>query len=76
MGRLMAMTFHGENRTGEAERPHLHEAPAVMTGPLIVLALLSLVGGAINLPHFVEAPRLSSAGSSPSLTLPSPCIRS
>jgi NADH-quinone oxidoreductase subunit L len=53
MARLMAMTFHGENRTGAAEREHLHEAPAVMTAPLIVLALLSLVGGAINLPHFV-----------------------
>jgi NADH-quinone oxidoreductase subunit L len=53
MARLMAMTFHGENRTGAAEREHLHEAPVVMTAPLIVLAILSLFGGAINLPHFV-----------------------
>ena len=51
MARLMAMTFFGENRTGEAERPHLHEAPWIMTGPLLVLGILSLAGGALNLPH-------------------------
>ncbi len=45
MARLMAMTFLGENRTGEKERGHLHEAPWIMTGPLVVLGALSLVGG-------------------------------
>jgi NADH-quinone oxidoreductase subunit L len=53
MARLMAMTFMGENRTGERERAHLHEAPWIMTGPLVVLGVLSLVGGALNLPHLV-----------------------
>ncbi len=53
MARLMAMTFLGENRTGAAEQEHLHEAPASMTGPLIVLGLLSVVGGAINLPELI-----------------------
>jgi len=53
MARLMTMTFFGENRTGEAERGHLHEAPWIMTGPLVVLGVLSLVGGAINLPAFI-----------------------
>jgi NADH-quinone oxidoreductase subunit L len=52
MARLMAMTFLGENRTGERERGHLHEAPWIMTGPLLVLGVLSAVGGLINLPHF------------------------
>jgi NADH-quinone oxidoreductase subunit L len=52
MARLMAMTFHGESRIGKAERPHLHDAPAIMTGPLIALGLLSIVGGVINLPEF------------------------
>ena len=52
MGRLMAMTFMGPNRTGEAEQAALHEAPWVMTAPLAVLGLLSSVGGLINLPHF------------------------
>jgi NADH-quinone oxidoreductase subunit L len=51
MARLMAMTFLGENRTGEQERAHLHEAPWIMTGPLVVLGVLSAVGGALNLPE-------------------------
>ncbi|MDQ3138024.1 MAG: NADH-quinone oxidoreductase subunit L [Gemmatimonadota bacterium] len=53
MARLMAMTFMGQNRTGEPERAHLHEAPWIMTGPLVVLGLLSAVGGVLNLPHLV-----------------------
>jgi NADH-quinone oxidoreductase subunit L len=52
MARLMAMTFLGGNRTGERERTHLHEAPWIMTGPLVVLGVLSAIGGVINLPHF------------------------
>jgi NADH-quinone oxidoreductase subunit L len=51
MARLMAMTFLGENRTGEREREHLHEAPWIMTGPLVVLGILSAVGGGLNLPE-------------------------
>jgi NADH-quinone oxidoreductase subunit L len=50
MARLIAMTFLGENRTGAAEQKHLHEAPWIMTGPLVVLGILSVVGGAMNLP--------------------------
>ena len=53
MMRLMAMTFLGENRTGATEREHLHEAPWIMTGPLVVLGVLSAVGGLLNLPAFV-----------------------
>jgi NADH-quinone oxidoreductase subunit L len=53
MTRLMIMTFHGQNRTGEKERPHLHESPLVMTIPLIVLAFLSVVGGWINVPEAI-----------------------
>ncbi len=53
MMRLLAMTFLGENRTGEAERSHLHEAPWIMTGPLLALGILSALGGLLNLPEFV-----------------------
>ncbi|HZI76082.1 MAG TPA: NADH-quinone oxidoreductase subunit L, partial [Gemmatimonadales bacterium] len=53
MARLMAMTFLGPNRTGERERAHLHDAPWVMTGPLVVLGILSAVGGVLNLPPLV-----------------------
>jgi NADH-quinone oxidoreductase subunit L len=50
MTRMMVMTFHGANRTGEKEAHHLHEAPLTMTVPLIVLGVLSLFGGWINVP--------------------------
>jgi NADH-quinone oxidoreductase subunit L len=53
MARLMAMTFLGENRSGEKEREHLHEAPWIMTGPLVILGILSVIGGIINLPHII-----------------------
>ena len=52
MMRLIAMTFLGENRTGAAEQEYLHDAPPVMTGPLVILGILSVVGGLINLPAF------------------------
>ena len=53
MTRMMLYTFHGPNRTGEKERPHLHEAPRSMTGPLVVLGILSVVGGVLNVPAFM-----------------------
>jgi NADH-quinone oxidoreductase subunit L len=56
MARLMAMTFFGENRTGAKEREHLHEAPWVMTGPLVVLGVLTVIGGALNFPEFWPTP--------------------
>ena len=54
MTRLMLYTFHGPNRTGDQARTHLHEAPWVMTAPLVVLGVLSVVGGAFNLPELVD----------------------
>jgi NADH-quinone oxidoreductase subunit L len=50
MTRMMLYTFHGPNRTGTAEQGHLREAPWIMTGPLVVLGVLSAVGGVLNLP--------------------------
>jgi len=50
MTRLLVYTFHGPNRTGEREAGHLHEAPWVMTGPLVVLGLGAVTAGAVNLP--------------------------
>jgi NADH-quinone oxidoreductase subunit L len=43
MTRLMLMTFFGARRWREGVHPH--ESPAVMTGPMIVLAVLSALGG-------------------------------
>lgn len=53
MFRLYYLTFHGEFRGTEEQKHHLHESPSNMTLPLIVLAILSVVGGFINLPHFI-----------------------
>jgi len=55
MTRMMLYTFHGPNRSGAREQAHLHEAPWVMTGPLVVLGVLSLAGGWLNLPTFFPA---------------------
>ncbi|OCA70368.1 NADH-quinone oxidoreductase subunit L [Chryseobacterium contaminans] len=54
MFRLYYLTFHGEFRGTEEQKHHLHESPSNMTLPLIVLAILSVVGGFINLPHFID----------------------
>jgi NADH-quinone oxidoreductase subunit L len=41
--------------TGEyCGHAHPHESPLVMTGPLMILAVLSLLGGFINIPHWLE----------------------
>jgi NADH:ubiquinone oxidoreductase subunit 5 (subunit L)/multisubunit Na+/H+ antiporter MnhA subunit len=50
MFRLIYLTFHGEFRGTEEQRHHLHESPLVMTVPLAILAVLSLVGGFIDVP--------------------------
>lgn len=53
MFRLYYLTFHGEFRGTAEQKHHLHESPWNMTLPLIVLAVLSAVGGFINLPHII-----------------------
>jgi len=51
MGRLFCLTFLGECRATEEARHHLHESPAVMTGPLVVLAVLAAGGGFLPVPE-------------------------
>ena len=48
MGRQILMVFFGKARSAPAE--HAQESPALMTVPLMILAALSLFGGALNLP--------------------------
>lgn len=47
MFRLLYLVFFGENRSAGA---HPHESPKVMTVPLMVLAVLSVVGGFLDIP--------------------------
>lgn len=51
MVRLFTLTFYGKSKS-HAE--HLHEAPPLMALSLIVLALLSLGGGLIGVPHILH----------------------
>ena len=53
MFRLIFMTFFGESRVDPDKEHHIHESPAVMTIPLIVLAILSIGGGWVGLPSGV-----------------------
>ena len=53
MFRLYATTFLGKFRGSNEQEAHLHESPLVMTLPLIVLAILSAVGGVIGIPHIM-----------------------
>ena len=48
VGRQLVMVFFGKPRSNLAE--HAHESPALMTAPLVVLAVLAALGGALNLP--------------------------
>ena len=47
--RMVALTFFGKERF-DAAKTHPHESPAVMTLPLMVLAVLSVFGGLLGLP--------------------------
>jgi NADH-quinone oxidoreductase subunit L len=51
MYRLLFLTFYGTFRGTHEQEHHLHESPATMTGPLWVLAILSIFGGLLSLPH-------------------------
>jgi NADH-quinone oxidoreductase subunit L len=51
MFRLIYLTFYGKERMSDEKKQHLHESPKSMTIPLMILAVLSVVGGWIGIPH-------------------------
>lgn len=51
--RLLIMTFHGKPRASEKVMSHIHESPAVMLGPLVVLATGALFSGMVFYEPFV-----------------------
>jgi NADH-quinone oxidoreductase subunit L len=53
MFRLLFGTFHGECRASEEVKHHIHESPRVMTVPLMILAVLSVIGGYVGVPHIL-----------------------
>jgi NADH-quinone oxidoreductase subunit L len=79
MFRMMFLTFQGAFRGTADQEHHLHESPSSMTIPLIVLAVLSAVGGLLGIPevfggnhwleHFLAPVFELSAAKMPHLTL-------
>ncbi len=53
MFRLYATTFKGSFRGTHDQEHHLHESPSAITIPLIILAILSIVGGYVGVPEFM-----------------------
>ena len=53
MFRLVFLTFFGYTRADDHAQRHIHESPQTMTIPLIILAVLSVIGGWIGLPAFL-----------------------
>jgi NADH-quinone oxidoreductase subunit L len=56
----MYLTFFKTFRGTEEQKHHVHESPPLITFPLVILAILATIGGAINLPgsnwlnHYLE----------------------
>ncbi|MFO7577052.1 MAG: NADH-quinone oxidoreductase subunit L [Pelovirga sp.] len=50
MFRLVFMTFFGEQRTDARAKDHIPESPWTITVPLIVLAVLAVLGGYVGVP--------------------------
>lgn len=51
MFRMLYLTFYGKFRGTADQEHHLHESPRTMTIPLVVLAVLSVIGGFIGIPE-------------------------
>jgi NADH-quinone oxidoreductase subunit L len=54
MFRLLKLTFHGEERF-DHHHVHPHESPKTMTIPLMILAVLSALGGLLGIPYALGA---------------------
>jgi len=52
MFRLYFLTFSGKFRGTMEQKQHLYESPFIMIIPMVILAILSIVGGVINVPGF------------------------
>jgi len=54
MFRLLWLTFLTPSRMSHEAEHHVHESPFSMTGVLVVLAVLSAIGGFFSIPHYLE----------------------
>lgn len=56
MFRLLYLVFYNNFRGTEETKKHIHESPKVITIPLIILAILSVIAGFIGMPAFTHLP--------------------
>ncbi|MBS1599030.1 MAG: NADH-quinone oxidoreductase subunit L [Bacteroidetes bacterium] len=54
MFRLYATTFLGSFRGTSQQKNALHESPAAITIPLIILAILAVIGGFVGIPEVIK----------------------
>jgi NADH-quinone oxidoreductase subunit L len=64
MFRLLILTFFGEARYTHDDVHHVHESPATMLIPLVILAIGSIGGGYLNIPGYLGFESAESASSS------------
>jgi len=69
MFRVLFMTFFGESRVEPETAKHIHESPSSMTVPMIILAILSVVGGYIGVPEVLGGSNFIEHFLEPSFTL-------
>ncbi len=50
MARLIFLTFYGQARMSHEVEHHIHESPTSMTGPLVALAIGSVLAGFLGVP--------------------------
>ncbi len=74
MLRLFFLTFFGSFRGTHDQEHHLHESPKSMTVPLVILAILSAVGGFMGLPEVFSEHHSFNSFLEPLLTFPSSFI--
>jgi NADH-quinone oxidoreductase subunit L len=68
MFRVYTLTFSGTFRGTHEQEHHLHESPALMTVPLVILAILSIVGGYVGLPPVISEHHTLHSYLSPAVT--------
>lgn len=57
MLRLYFLVFQGSSRQTEDVASHAHESPSIMTIPLVILGILSIIGGWMNIPELMHGNR-------------------
>jgi NADH-quinone oxidoreductase subunit L len=75
MFRLLFLTFFGNFRGTQEQEHHIHESPAIMTLPLVALAILSALGGFLGIPTLFSENHLLKSWLAPALSSPAAMVQ-